>query len=426
MIKKKLSNQLILIYTLVLVVLTIVFSIFVNSKLNEMYITENYNRIEHVLQNLSSSQNELSYIPLDVCAVTKKSGDSTLKFNNENIYRFKESYINSLLNEINGEFPTRIEKNFQNEKFYFVGYQKGNVKYLVFSDSNYIASRINSNIIQLILIFVGILFVGVFVINLYSRKIVSRILFVKDNINSKDIIENYEEKFFDDEITDLSKSLFKMKKELYLQEKIKEEMLQNISHDFKTPIAVIKSYSEAIKDGIVGVEDVDVILKQTDILNKKVFQLLEITKLEYLINQNLELSEINVLDIINNCLKNFSLINSNLDIKINCEGFYLNGIYENIYTAFENLLDNSFRYAKNVIEITSTDDFVKIYNDGPNISDEILEKIYKPYEKSTDGKFGLGMSIVKRTFDMFNIKMEINNLEIGVEFIIYKNDISIN
>jgi hypothetical protein len=53
-----------------------------------------------------------------------------------------------------------------------------------------------------------------------------------------------------------------------------------------------------------------------------------------------------------------------LDIKINCEGFYLNGIYENIYTAFENLLDNSFRYAKNVIEITSTDDFVKIYNDA--------------------------------------------------------------
>ena len=96
------------------------------------------------------------------------------------------------------------------------------------------------------------------------------------------------------------------------------------------------------------------------------------------------------------------------------------------YILRNNLLDNSFRYAKNVIEITSTDDFVKIYNDGPNISDEILEKIYKPYEKSTDGKFGLGMSIVKRTFDMFNIKMEINNLEIGVEFIIYKNDISVN
>ena len=45
-------------------------------------------------------------------------------------------------------------------------------------------------------------------------------------------------------------ALVTMKDELTRQEKAKEEMIHNISHDLKTPIATIKSYSESIKDGI--------------------------------------------------------------------------------------------------------------------------------------------------------------------------------
>ncbi len=41
-----------------------------------------------------------------------------------------------------------------------------------------------------------------------------------------------------------------MREELLRQEKTKEEMIHNISHDLKTPIATIKSYGESIKDGI--------------------------------------------------------------------------------------------------------------------------------------------------------------------------------
>ena len=46
-------------------------------------------------------------------------------------------------------------------------------------------------------------------------------------------------------------------------------MIQNISHDFKTPIAVIQSYAEAIRDGIATLEDTNIIIKQADLLNRK-------------------------------------------------------------------------------------------------------------------------------------------------------------
>ena len=58
----------------------------------------------------------------------------------------------------------------------------------------------------------------------------------------------------EDEIGEVANALVTMKDELTRQEKAKEEMIHNISHDLKTPIATIKSYSESIKDGIIHME----------------------------------------------------------------------------------------------------------------------------------------------------------------------------
>ena len=71
-----------------------------------------------------------------------------------------------------------------------------------------------------------------------------------------------------DEISSLAKSVEKW--ELNLEhEQIKREIMQNISHDFKTPISVIKMYAEAIQDGITDESEIDVIIKQADTLNHK-------------------------------------------------------------------------------------------------------------------------------------------------------------
>ena len=96
----------------------------------------------------------------------------------------------------------------------------------------------------------------------------------------------------EDEIGEVADALVNMKDELTKQEKAKEEMIHNISHDLKTPIATIKSYAESIKDGIYPYgtmeKSVDVIIDNAQRLEDKVHNLLYLNRVEYLITSDAE------------------------------------------------------------------------------------------------------------------------------------------
>ena len=66
---------------------------------------------------------------------------------------------------------------------------------------------------------------------------------------------------------------------------MKTELISNVSHDLKTPIATIKSYAESIKDGVYPYDtlekSVDVIIDNADRLEKKVYSLLLLNRLDY-------------------------------------------------------------------------------------------------------------------------------------------------
>ena len=61
---------------------------------------------------------------------------------------------------------------------------------------------------------------------------------------------------------------------------------------------------------------------------------------------------------------------------------------------------------------------MKIYNDGKHIDEQFIEFGFKPYEKGSNGQFGLGLSIVQKTLDFFDMQIKIVNEEVGVSFII--------
>ena len=92
-----------------------------------------------------------------------------------------------------------------------------------------------------------------------------------------------------DEIGDLARELVSLQEELKRQEETKEEMVHNISHDLKTPIATIKSYAESIKDGIYPYDtlekSVDVIIENSERLEQKVYSLLFLNRLDYMMDQ---------------------------------------------------------------------------------------------------------------------------------------------
>ena len=81
-------------------------------------------------------------------------------------------------------------------------------------------------------------------------------------------------------------------------------MLQNISHDFKTPIAVIKSYAEAQQDGMADEDSSKIIIDQADILKYKVNRLLQYNSLEYL-NKDKEFEDVDMKSVIQDVIKGY-------------------------------------------------------------------------------------------------------------------------
>ena len=141
------------------------------------------------------------------------------------------------------------------------------------------------SIFKIILLVVGITFIIVsMVILIWSNRLVNRIKKLKekiDNLNN----DNYNHKIkydYEDEISTLEVALEKMRVYLKEEEEYKNQMYQNISHDFKTPITVMKSYIEAFEDGVItDKEAVKVSKEQLSKLEGKVHSLLYLNKLNY-------------------------------------------------------------------------------------------------------------------------------------------------
>ena len=226
-----------------------------------------------------------------------------------------------------------------------------------------------------------------------------------------------------DEIGEIAESLTNMNEELKKQQRIREEMIQNISHDLKTPIATIKSYSESIKDGIYPYDtlekSVDVIIENANRLEKKAYNLNTFNKLEYLKDSD-DSSLMN--KVIEKAILSIEAIRNDIvvetDIKKSVE---FHGAEEPWQTVVENLLDNALRYAKTKVRITLQDNFLEVFNDGDLMSKDRIEKLFKPYEKGTKGNFGLGLSIVKRICDTYGYVVVGENTHEGVVFRIYSN-----
>lgn len=229
----------------------------------------------------------------------------------------------------------------------------------------------------------------------------------------------------EDEIGELAHALINMREELKRQEKTKEEMIHNISHDLKTPIATIKSYAESIKDGIYPYDtlekSVDVIIENAERLEKKVHSLLFMNRIEYLASQEQDEVMCDMKDVVETVVLNTKLIRPEIEIETNLQSSYFRGGDEAWRGAVENILENAFRYAETQIVITLDEKQLCIYNDGPQFKESQIETMFKPFEKGQGGKFGLGLSIVQKVVSANKYRVVAENVETGgVIFIIMK------
>lgn len=314
---------------------------------------------------------------------------------------------------------------YNHKTYYYYTIKNDQVTKIAISNDSYInktKAAILSGILPIV--FWTCLLIGLMLV-IWSSLIVRKIEKLKnkiDNIDNSDYNHNVDFTV-DDEIKSLSLAIEDMRISLINQEEYRNQMYQNISHDFKTPLTVIKSYTEAVHDGIEDEKTaLHVIEEQTDKLEQKVHSLLYLNKLDYL--KNTKMKDIVLVDmekIINDEVEKFKFHRKEVKFMIDVDKkikFY--GTVENWETIFDNLLSNFMRYADSTIKITAKGNRITLYNDGEPIDNDFLEGIFTPFRKGIKGEFGLGLSIVKKTLNMMDYDIMIKNEKKGVSFIITK------
>ncbi len=227
-----------------------------------------------------------------------------------------------------------------------------------------------------------------------------------------------------DEIGQVASALVDMKNELDHQDQLQSDLIHNISHDLKTPIATIRSYSEGMKAGVYPYGDasssLDVIIANADRLDRRVKDFLYLNRLDYLTASAKEGTETcDISKLAGSIISELEGIHEDIDFVTEIEpDIIFQGSAEHWRSCLDNLLDNALRYAKTTIIVVISEDYLMVYNDGEALADD---DIFAPYKKGPKGNFGLGLAIVKKICDMYHYEVAAQNRDEGVAFIIKKD-----
>ena len=338
--------------------------------------------------------------------------------NINDVIKFKD--INDIIDKMTESYGKFI---YNHKTYYYYTLKNNEITKIAISNDLYI-NKTKTDILGAVfpLVLSTFLLIGLMLV-FWSTIIVKKIEKLKnkiDNIDNPDY-NNKIDFIVDDEIRSLALAIEDMRISLINQESYRNQMYQNISHDFKTPLTVIKSYIEAVEDGVEDKETaLTTIKEQTEKLEQKVHSLLYLNKLDYLKNKKVSSDElIDMEKVINQEVEKFKFHRKEVKFVVSYDKkskYY--GSIENWETILDNLLSNFMRYANKEIRITAKQNKIILYNDGDQIDEDFLEGIFTPFRKGIKGEFGLGLSIVKKTLNLMGYDITIKNEKNGVSFII--------
>lgn len=416
-IENKLGRQLILILVIIFDIVLVTVGIILPNLLTPMYESTIYNALKSPLDMIGSNL-EGNSISNEIAYLYVVDGKIYTSNNYTKIVNIDKRELLTKLDEEYGNFEYK-KKTY----YYYVSEDEHAMKVAV-ANEKYLSKMRGEFMVSVISLFLLAFLLIALIIFFWSTMVVKKIEKLKSKIDNIDN-DNFNHKLnfkADDEIKSLEHSIEDMRLSLKKQEEYKNNMYQNISHDFKTPLTVIKSYVEAVEDGI---EDKDsalkVIKEQTNKLEKKVYSLLYLNKLDYLSDKKNETdSVIDISEVINASIEKFKYQRKDVKFTASIDNSKFNGTFDLWETIIDNILNNFIRYARKEIKITVKNNKLTLFNDGPNIDNDMVDDIFNPFKKGIKGQFGLGLSIVKKTLNLLNYDISIENSKKGVSFIIKK------
>lgn len=216
-------------------------------------------------------------------------------------------------------------------------------------------------------------------------------------------------------------------------ELMRKEFISGISHELKTPLGIIKGFTEGIKDGIAEQRQdmyLDIILDETDKMNDLVLDMLDLSRLE-LYSYKLELSQFDLVALTLDNFEKFTrqLKEKNLKIQFDSsrENYLIEADLRRIDQVLTNFLSNAIRHSfpGTVIKVNFIFDEhfrMEILNDGKNIPEDKLDKIWDRFYRvdesrsKHDGGSGLGLTIVKNILELHGYPFGAENTDTGLMF----------
>ncbi len=223
-------------------------------------------------------------------------------------------------------------------------------------------------------------------------------------------------------------------------DEMRKSFISDVSHELKTPIALIQGYSEGLLENVNSDEEsrkfyAEVILDETNKMDKLVKQLLELMKLEYG-KREFNDSKFNIVEVEKEIVRKSKVMleekNINVEfetsdeINVMADDFYIEQVVGNYMT-------NAIKHAdevngkkiiriKNVVNVEKNKVRISVFNTGENIQEEHLGRIWNRFYKidesrnRNEGGTGIGLSFVKAIMNNYGNNYGVINREDGVEF----------
>lgn len=365
---------------------------------------------------------------------------------NVNVYTSNKDFFSAFgqMNEMTSRFNNNggevIEKD---EKFTIKKMKdnKNDITYILLSatlDNGYLlyiripittiqeSVKISNNFLYLMAGFA--ILIAAVIVSYVSRKFgdpISELNDIAKKMSNLDFSHKYKITDADDEINNLGKSInamsdklektinqlrntnIELEKDIEEKSKIDEmrkSFISDVSHELKTPIALIQGYSEGLLENVNTDEEsrkfyAEVILDETNKMDKLVKQLLELMKLEYG-KREFEDKEFNMVELEKEVVRKSQVILEEKDIKINfitsdeinvfADDFYIEQVISNYLTnAIKHTKEvNGEKYIQieNQVNVEKNKVRVKVFNTGNTINEEDIARIWNRFYKVDESR----------------------------------------
>jgi signal transduction histidine kinase len=281
-------------------------------------------------------------------------------------------------------------------------------------------------IVTIIMVLLSV-FLAVFLSRLLSRPIRAVTQAARDIASGKpDVKLPVKSK---DEIGQLTEALNNLSVELGQTESLRQELIANVSHELRAPLAVIKGYAETIRDVSwpneeKRTEQLNIISGEASRLTRVVKDILDYSRLQAGVEM-IRMTSFPVCPVLEDLKRQFDLEagNHRVAVRLECPGITVFFDMDRFIQVIHNLLSNAINHAEPDSEVRITVAEIngvckiEVENTGETIPAEMLPRIWERYFRSdqlSTGKAlgtGLGLAIVKSIFDQHGVRYGVESVE---------------